>query len=853
MQGLVGPVLGHRPNPVRRSLPPLLTGSVALLAGLTLAEIGHYFPYAALTAAAIASVFLVRARLAALAVVLLLGSAYGYGRYWHQPADHISSTIGQVVTVTAVVAENPHYHPGGSRFTARVQAIIVDGQPHPASGLIRVSRARPKGDTPLAYGDRLTAPMRLRPITSLRNPGGFDYAAYQWRRGVLARTYLSRHTPVQIERARQAAPLVWLHGYRNRVYRLLQRDLSTDAAAFLSALAVGDTRAMPDPLRQQFQAAGMAHILAISGTHLGLLAGLVFLLVRGSCWLLPHRLLIRLTRHLSAQQWAGLFTLLAVAGYAALAGGRVPTLRALCMTGLVIVALLSSRRTHPITGLAVAASLILLWDPRALGLASLQLSFVAILAILLLVPSRSQPADDLTATDDTAPPGWWRRYLTGLLAVTLAAGAATAPLVAYHFAQVGWAGFVANLILLPLLGVTVLPVGLLAALTAPLAGVVPLAGGVDWLVNTYLHGVSWFAALPNAFHQVAVVPLPLLVATYTIALLLILGWQQVPLRTILIGTLVLACGWGVALYPTPPRGWLTVTFLDVGQGDSTVVTGPHGHTLIVDGGTRSGRFDTGRLAVAPFLRQTGVTPVAWLATHPQVDHVGGLIHLMRRWPAVPLYDNGDQRPTMHFYQDYIQAAKAGAGTPITVAQGDTLPLLAQVTITVVHPPARPQQTVTEDLNDRSVVLAVDFGQHRLLLTGDIEMPVEDHLLLPDGPPVTVLKIPHHGSRSSSGEAWLTALAPQLAVVSVGRFNPYHHPHPQVVERYRKLGIPLVSTAQDGAISVRSDGQQLQLRREMTRRLARIPPDTGPRWLAERQNWQRLLQPEVSWEPWPMRQ
>ncbi len=847
---------------------PLITLVAVAIGGLAAAELFRLLPLACMLAALVALVALglqvrrgrqrpIRWRYGLVFIGFFLWGQFA--ALW-LPGDHLSHRAGERLLLSATVVELPRLSraadgSGRERFLARADAITVDGAEQAASGLVRISRYLNPGDAPLAAGERFMAPVTLKPIHSLHNPGGYDYAAFQARQGVRVRASISRKATLT-RLAPAAGPWAAVHHWRERMREAIHAALPRDRAALLTALSIGDGRGLPDHLRERFQAAGLAHVLAISGTHLGLVAGVVFWLVRWGLMLLPARLLARLTTRITARTLAGTVALVTVTGYALLSGGRVPTVRALIMVWMVTLALLLGRRGHTPTALAAAGLLILLWDPLALGSASFQLSFTAVMAILLalsVLPAPKAPPGEMPPLGQRL-----RTAVIGTVLVTLSAGAATAPLVAYHFGQVSWPGFVANLILVPLLGAVVLPFSLLAAVLAPALGHLPMAGEVDWLLAAFIDGVGRFAALPGALTHVAKPPGLLVLAGFGAVALIIAGRRRLHPGAIPIGILCLGLAWWVALFPPRPEGRYTIAFLDVGQGDAAVITGPGDGALVIDGGTRFGRFDIGRLVLAPYLWQQGIHHLTLIATHPQIDHAGGLIYLIdpqaRRFTIDRYYDNGQRRAGARFDGELHRsltrlgqtATPLYRGQPLDVAPFSAAapPLAARV----LWPPSPPSGTPRAEAdNNDSLVIALTVGLHRFLFTGDIEQPTEAALLAAKSPlAATVLKVPHHGSGSSSGDAFIRAVSPALAVISAGFANPYGHPRQTVLDRYRAAAIPTLVTADSGAVLLRTDGRSLRMVTGRDLSPQPVIPFANGALAAERRNLMRLFAPRLLW-------
>jgi competence protein ComEC len=716
---------------------------------------------------------------------------------------------------------------------------------------------------PVVYsGDRLRLTAELRRPYGLHNVGLFDALRYAQRQGIVAAASvradrLSRLDGVGGLRDRYLFRPV--EQWRARIDRAMAQSLSPPSAALLSALILGETHRLTPEVRDAFAAAGVAHLLSVSGSHLALLAGVIFLLVRGVCRLLPARWLLRLTLWLSPTQLATLATVPAVIWYTLLAGGRTATIRSLLMLLLYCGAVLLSRPHDLLTALAVAALAVLAVDPLALGSMSFQLSYGAVLGMGLVLMWRSEQVADeqqsepvFAGSEAEARPWWrpwWRRGQLYLL-LTVAATAATAPLVLYHFRQFSWVGLVSNLVL-PLLGVAVIPLGLLSAWLTLLfsSSTFPLASLNEWAVTLFTAVIGWFARWPGAIVHLAA-PSPLTVAALY-AGMAALVWGRRIREVHWLGAATCAL-WAVVAFAgfLRPDEQLRVSFLDVGQGDAAVITFPSGPSMVIDGGPQYGTYDTGRAVVAPYLWDHGIRRIDYLvASHPQADHIGGQIALLRLFPVGDVWHNGVHRGGM-VAGLWQQAAASGSDQMTEIRAAETPIRIGQVRIDLLHPSEAFVPLVPDDvepsghgLNDSAIVMRVGLGEHRFLFTGDIERPAEAELLRveADRLPATVLKVPHHGSRTSSTPEFLESVHPSQAVISVGAYNPYHHPSPPVLEAYEARGIDLLRTDQSGQVVYLTDGTTL--RRFTARELAWRPVlhlGTAPadEWANYRRLWLR---------------
>jgi competence protein ComEC len=336
--------------------------------------------------------------------------------------------------------------------------------------------------------------------------------------------------------------------------------------------------------------------------------------------------------------------------------------------------------------------------------------------------------------------------------------------------------------------------------------------------------------------------------TYGAGLVFLLGWRHATGRAVALGAAAFGLAWALCLYPPAPTGALRVAMLDVGQGDAAVAVGPDGAALVIDGGTRALRFDTGRLAVAPYLRRLGVRRVALLATHPQVDHEGGLIYLVGAFGPRAVYTNGVERPSTAFDRDFHAALARGRIAPTALAAGTPFFPLAGIESAVLSPLQPPAGgDDPHALNNGALVVRLGLGGHRFLFTADIEATAEAALVAAGADlAAEVLKVPHHGSDTSSTAAFVARVRPRVAVISVGRDNPYGHPSPAVVAAYGAAGAAVFETRQGGALMFETDGRALKMARWADLMLTRVAPWEPAPLAAELRNLARLWHPERLW-------
>jgi competence protein ComEC len=543
------------------------------------------------------------------------------------------------------------------------------------------------------------------------------------------------------------------------------------------AMVLGDRSEVDEPTAEAFRASGTYHVLALSGAQVALVAALV---VAG-------------LRRLRAGPWTQAAATGATIGlYALLVGGDVPVVRAALMASAVLAGRALELDTDPSNLLGLAALVLLADRPATAADVGFQLSFGATLGILALAGPLTRGVPRLPLRVDLA------------VAASLAAQGVLAPVLAAWFHRLAPAAVVLNIAAVPLSG-AVLLTGFAVLAVAPLGeGAAQVAGDVAWVAARALRVSGDLGPLGPWLDLRVAAPSLLALALYAGGLgLLYRGRRGAGLGLLVACHLALVAG----RLSRPADGRLHLTVIDVGQGDSLLLRSPSGRSLVVDaGGSRDPRFDPGERRVAPELWRQGVHRLdALLVTHAHPDHVGGAPFLLRAFHVTQLWEGPAPLRDPVWRRVDARLSVAGAAR-VTVAEGMGIDWDG-VRLSVLGP-LRPRRPPLAVRNEDSVVLDVVFGEVHLLLTGDVVGDAERALRVPRS---IVLKVPHHGSRSSSGDGLVASAAPRLAIVSVGAHNPFGHPHPEVLARYSRSGALVLRTDRDGTVDVATDGRGVWVR------------------------------------------
>ena len=697
----------------------------------------------------------------------------------------------------------PEKLPGRSRWIVQAERIWHPTGSEEVSGNIIVGVRYVRREW--RYGDRVRFWLLPQVPRDSGNPGGFNYATYLARRGIYLTGFLDDDQAVELL-ARDPGPVLgWVEDLRREIRRYVDRNFSQDNGALIKALVVGDMGGITKEMRAAFTAAGVNHVLSISGLHVAMLGLVVFGLVRYGCSFSVFLLL-----RWNLLKVAAFCSFMAVVFYTALAGAMVPTVRSAIMIGVYELAVLLDREEEVFTSLTLAALLIALVWPGVIADISFQLSFLAVLFIawgMRRIHERLSRArtDQLPQEKSLVVENTRRASLH--LAVPLLATLGTGPLIAHYFGHLSLAGFVANPLLVPLVGFVLVPMGLtigFLALVAPALAfwLVILAEKLSSL-TTWL--VDLFARLPLANFAVPSPNALEVAALYGLLLcLFVLRKRAHLLIALAAGLLLIAADVGYWWFERFHRKELRVTHLNVGQGDAAVVELPNAQVLLIDaGGTATGDFDIGESIVAPFLHGRKILKVDYLmVSHPRIDHYGGMRAIVTEFSPLEFWSGVGKGKTSRF-EDLENALARAKVTRRVLAERDPCRRIGEVNICMVYAPE-------EKADDQSVVVRLEHGKLRYLFAADIDQRDEVAMLLRkgDGLRSTVVKVPRHGSPTASSQQFVAATRATLAISSAGARSRSEASREEVAERYRQAGAEVLSTYKDGAIIVESDGNTL---------------------------------------------
>jgi competence protein ComEC len=749
-------------------------------------------------------------RWAMLVLLAMLTFAVGYVRHrqllfpeFFENHLHRVMTRGDRLYLEGTLRQEPERLINRSRWHVRAERIWHPAGAEEVTGDLLVGLRIMRRDW--RYGDRVR--FWVAPIVpqDSGNPGGFNYATYLARREIYVTAFLDNDQDVELL-ARN--PGFWrgsIEDLRREVRRFIERNFPQDNGALIKALVVGDMGGISRDIRTAFTAAGVNHVLSISGLHVAMLGLVVFAMIRYGCSFSAFLLL-----RWNLLKVATFFSFVAVVFYTALAGAMVPTVRSAIMIGVYELAVLLDREEEVFASLTLAALLIGLVWPGVIADISFQLSF---LAVLFIVWGMRKIHEWFAVTKGDELPqerSWIKQRLrqAGMhLAVPLLATLGTGPLIAHYFGHLSLVGFIANPLIVPLVGFIVVPVGLIIGFCAVVAPELAtlLIGPAEKLASLTIWMVDAFARFPLANFSVPSPNAIEVASLYGLILCFFILRKRVHVLTALVvATVWLAADGAYWWNERHRRKELRVTHLNVGQGDAAVVELPGSKVLLIDaGGTASGEFDTGEGIVGPFLRSRKILKVDFLlVSHPRIDHYGGMRTIVNEFSPREFWAGSAKGQTSRF-DDLEAALERTKITRVPMSAGEPCRIVEEVKFCVLFPPP-------DKADDASVVMRLEYGKLSYLFAGDIDKQGEAWLAQkPTDLRSTIVKIPRHGSATANTVEFIAAVRPRVAVISAGARARSGVQREEIAGRYRESGAEVLSTYEDGAITLETDGNSVR--------------------------------------------
>ncbi len=767
---------------------------ISFLAGIVLFYSFHYFPFSTVFISLMSSVYLTVKKKFFLIFILLSGVLYAFLRY--EPSQDLPY-IKDPITVKGVFESYPVQTESGKfRQAFRIESVeeLQSGNVAPVlnSGNTEYDSLRfplllkehsagrfndIAGKEIILFSDRefdagTECKIALKFLKSRKrlNPGqqmGDEVYAN------LLEIYDSGNKKVSLNSKMQE--------YRYRINRYIEDNFKKDSGAFVASITTGQRVYMSEELRDAFNATGLAHILSISGTHFGLFSVLLFSIFKFFIKMFPYRILQRITMYVTPSQAAAMLCFPFMLSYLGLSGGSIPAIRSFIMITLFLAGLVIGRKGFWLNSLLFAACILVVWEPESLFSLSFQLSFLAVLFIGFSVQSKE---------DEKKGEKKICRYIRNVFLMTLFASIGTAPLVAYYFHYFSIISPISNLFIAPLIGFILIPLSVFSSFIFLITGHFIFAPIVSWVADASIFLVDLLSHVPFADIKIPAFPPGIILFFYSGFIFYFLFKKRylliipfIPLVVYLVLTVF-------------EKKEMTVTFLDAGQGDSSVVELPDRKTMVIDTGK------TGR-ETSSFLKYKGEKVIDFLVlSHSHPDHAGGLDHIVRNFKVKEIWDNG-----RIILPDMFNNIKRHSLNRGDVIEGK------EYKIYVLHP-YHGFYTMNRNeyigANNEALVLKVDGNNKSILFAGDIEEEAEENINhLGKWIKSDVVKIPHHGGKTSAYEPFFRTVSPDIAVISVGRDNAFGHPHQEILDVLGKIRI--FRTDLNGAVKIKETVHGFEIR------------------------------------------
>jgi competence protein ComEC len=710
------------------------------------------------------------------------------------------------ITIEGTVLEPMTFIGKGARVTVRTAAMFFQGKRFPAHDklLVTVYDHVPQLDP----GEKIRFPARLRPFKNFNNPGSYDYKTAMRSKGFSCAASVSDGRFIV---PMGKGPMPFLLGTMEKVRRpvrdFFRRNLNEQDNAVYRALVLGERQGIGPELREVFSRTGLGHVLAVSGLHIGLVGWIAFFL---SKWCLSRSYRLALTTDI--RKLSALLTCFPVIVYTGLAGFQVSAQRAMIMALAFLWSLILNREKDIWSTFALAGLVILALEPQALFSVSFQLSFVAVVGILWLTPAIWRKMPVLGGQTQVRRGLTFRisRYFLGLIVVSFSAVIFLLPITTYYFHRIPIVSILSNIMVIPILGLWVLPLGLLSTLMLPFSaqGASFLLYLGTWGLQGMMEIIEFWAALPWASFWVITPNLFEMTLFYSMILLLFcFGRWTWAKKGIAILALLILCDVAYWAYRVHFNKYMEVTFLDVGQGNAALVEFPSGKRMLIDGGgfPRGDHFDVGRMVVAPFLWHSKITHIdTIILSHPEADHMNGLRFIVNNFHPKEFWYNGDEVENEAFRElmDIIGSKKTKRLLPKDLAHGMSI---EGAWVRILHPlpgtPGSDTADLRKRLNNNSLVVKISYGGRSFLFPGDLEASGEQVLISNKGPDLKsdILLSPHHGSRNSNSAGFLGKVKPRICIISSGKGNSSNFPHKQTLKRLGDIGCRVIRIDKAGAV------------------------------------------------------
>lgn len=731
------------------------------------------------------------------------------------PENHLTNYIPfhKKVDIVGKIITSPERLSKKTRMVIKSEALTINGETFPVSGKVRITIY--KKEVPFRYGERIKINnIRLRRPRNFKNERAFDYESYLKHKDIYFTGSVNKTNKIELLGKNGGFLLFKLvYQFKEKMLKSLETSLSPGNAAIVKGMVLGERKTLTKRDREYFYRSGTSHLMAVSGLHIGFVSLFSYWIIRK----IIGSIMVRFFLEKALSGWSNpvsaLLCIVVVIFYMILIGWKSSSVRAGIMVIVYLFAVALSRQKEIYRSIFIAAFIILFWRPLSFWDVGFQLSFMAVLTIVFCHREWEKTRDkkkDIPVKENRIIKSLYTNMAINLFAVLGAF-----PLVFFYFNRITPYGLFANIVAVPIAAI-IIPLAIICMIVFPVFHGPAIIGFkiVSVLTALLTLVIKFFSELPMASLRFATPPLLAVIGFYLYGLFLIklrekkeVRWLLIIMGPILLFFLFLN---SLPLWKHNGDNNLKVTFIDVGQGEAVLIQLPDGKTMLVDGGGVFGDFDIGESVVAPYLWDQGIEKIDYLVpTHSDNDHIEGLFYVLKEMKAGAVWTNS----FIPFKTRLINFENLANKKKVPIVDQNILSNSFNIKIEKYHPTKEyTLNNFERKENNFSTVFKLSYGLVSFLFTSDIEKEAEEYLVKKYGHELqaTILKVPHHGSKTSSTHSFLNAVKPAVGIISVGALNSYHHPAKQTLERYKKNNIKIFRTDLNGAITITTDGVKYKI-------------------------------------------
>ncbi len=751
-------------------------------------------------------------------IVLMLGMACSSVPSTQCADEVVSYSAGKKVAVSGWIAESVAEYPDREKILLKIDKL--DNRRDRSSGCLIQLLAfnKDKDSTHLIRGGYIDVSVKPRKPKNLRNPGSFDYRDSLAKKGIGLVAYSNKKGDISSEPdlAEKGIP-GFIDSIRVHIKDVIARNTNDQTVyGIVSALVIGDQGYISRDIRRIFASTGIIHILVVAGLHLAIITHLFYLLVKfilsRSKYLCIHTNIPKLSLALST---------IPMLVYIFISGANPPVVRSGIMIAVYCFLFLINKTQARWTGILIAAILILAINPMAVFSISFQLSFIAVGSIIACMPAITGITSEFHKRIHNHSVQVIALPIVSMLLISFFVTLGLGGVIAFYFNTLPLFGIMLNVIVIPFFCYLVLPLSLFSS---AVGFVFPwLSHYLFIVISLLVHAIVQVIRSVSDLSIASIrVPTPTLfeIFLYYAFMIVLLNVKRIGLKTTMKAAsflfLLQAVDTGYYVYKTHFNNVLTITFIDVGQGDSALIEFPYGRTMLIDAGGGAYRsYDTGEAVVARYLwslKRNGIDYV--VSSHPQIDHIGGLGFMVKNMGVHRVYKSDCALDTV-VYKDFMRAVHGSGAVVSTVKNSRETFYVNGVRIELLSVPHEVcDPSSKKDINNYAVLTKITYKDVSVLFTGDIEEDAE--LVLVDtyrsALKSDIMKAAHHGSKTSNSAEFMDAVDPKIVVIPVGEDNPFHMPSKDVLRRLFKRNIRVLRTDRDGAIKITTDGKHINIKR-----------------------------------------